>query len=598
MHTQFPEGAFIELDTDVSWNVMTEHEFKERVHNVFSKVAEVLTRTLGPYGATTIIAQVAQTHITKDGWSVLKKITFNNQTENNILRMLHEISAQVVSKVGDGSTSSIVSANEVLRVIQEDDVLKTIRPKELVDTLLTVSSIISEEISRRSIKIEKGDSESIYRLAKVSTNDSELLSRIIADIYEQTGNPTIDFRKSDAPKTYSEIVQGYKTNIRLLDRIYATTNEGTCKVANPMFLLFDHRLTIDHYNHFVTPYITELSARNSQSRVVVVAPAYDNALAQMIKEHTMRTVSNGEMTREVCTTVGLFNKDATVDFHDFAMLTGATIFTEDATEKKLREFFKCQAQQEQELPEGVEPLEYTPFNLHEYAGQTEMAELSDSATRVDGFVKRNEHRYEAHRREAQANYDRVLKNQMELNIVNTEIYTAKKRIAKLECRMGMIHVGGRSTLEREGIYDTVEDAVRAAQTAYQHGYNIGGNLIIPVSIDALIADTANEFSDLELRVMKLLRSAFTAVFGHVIRNKEGRTISATNTSEAVEKMITDITEEAIAKETCYDLNTETFNKNIINPSLTDIEILKGTTSIVSLLVGSNQYLSIQAESKF
>ena len=55
-----------------SSNVIPEDEFRSRTREVFNYVSSVLTRTLGPYGSTTIIEQYGEMHITKDGFMVLK----------------------------------------------------------------------------------------------------------------------------------------------------------------------------------------------------------------------------------------------------------------------------------------------------------------------------------------------------------------------------------------------------------------------------------------------------------------------------------------------------------------------------------------------
>jgi chaperonin GroEL (HSP60 family) len=93
-------------------------------------------------------------HITKDGWQILKKIAFDDTIEQNILQLLVNISAQVVIKVGDGSTSSIVSANSILKQLESSDHLKTVRPKELINVLNRVVEAVTNEILEASTKFD------------------------------------------------------------------------------------------------------------------------------------------------------------------------------------------------------------------------------------------------------------------------------------------------------------------------------------------------------------------------------------------------------------------------------------------------------------
>lgn len=136
------------LENEFAWNVISENEFKKRVRKVFEMVADCLSNTLGPYGSTTILEKFGDVHITKDGWQLLKKISFQDPTNANILQLLINISAQVVIKVGDGSTSSIIAADELLKAIENDSELRNVRPKELLDSLSTVVNKICEVIEK------------------------------------------------------------------------------------------------------------------------------------------------------------------------------------------------------------------------------------------------------------------------------------------------------------------------------------------------------------------------------------------------------------------------------------------------------------------
>ena len=156
-----------------NWNVISEEEFKTRIRDVFERVADSLSKTLGPYGSTTIIEKYGEMHITKDGWQVLKNIRFDNAIDNNILMMLTRISAQVVIKVGDGSTSSIIAANEIdMKNAKENG----------TDTAVIADSIRNLQKKKQEIKaaIKKAtDENSVYcRAAKPYLDAQKTLRRM------------------------------------------------------------------------------------------------------------------------------------------------------------------------------------------------------------------------------------------------------------------------------------------------------------------------------------------------------------------------------------------------------------------------------------
>ena len=109
------------------WNVIPRDEFRELVRGVFNNAAYILQNTLGPFGATTFIEEYGTNHVTKDGWQLLKYINPENPTDRAILKLLKSIAHQVVVKVGDGSTTSIVASAEMLRVLEDSGLLEKIK---------------------------------------------------------------------------------------------------------------------------------------------------------------------------------------------------------------------------------------------------------------------------------------------------------------------------------------------------------------------------------------------------------------------------------------------------------------------------------------
>jgi chaperonin GroEL len=551
----------------LNWNVIDERTFRGRTRNVFEQVANTLTNTLGPYGSTTIIEKFGEMHITKDGWQILKKIAFDDTIEQNILQLLVNISAQVVIKVGDGSTSSIVSANSILKQLESSDHLKTVRPKELINVLNRVVEAVTNEILEASTKfdIETTDGlEEIYRLAMISTNGDEEVSRIIQTIYSETQNPSIEFDKSKSAKTTYDIIEGYKALITYLDGIYANNDEGVCNIDKPLILMFDHKVDIEnHYAAIIQPAIVRSIEENR--RLVVIAPHYDNFLLNQIRQQTNIEYRAAQTTQVVYARATLTTNLFQEQYNDFAIMTGGMVVREaDAMEFHHEDATK-------------RPV------LNDYIGEVEKIAIGPDTTLIKGFFHRNEAMYELAVRDATSKYRKLEQTHRELNIVDSQLYEVKKRLSKLKGIMGVIHVGGQSSLEKVSNYDLVEDAVKATESAFNYGYNIGGNLIIPISISKLLAEKYSEPSD-ERVVLSLLWTAFRDVFTKVLGNKF---------TEATKEELDAIANKAIYQEQCYDLISDTYSTEVINPCHTDIEILRAATSIVSLLLSSNQYISIK-----
>ena len=545
------------------WNVIREDDFKEGLKTVFDQVADALTNTLGPYGTTTIIEKYGEHHITKDGFQVLKSINYADQTLNNFLMLLFRISAQVVFQVGDGSTSSIVAANEIIKKFDEyDKFISDYRPKELIDIISKcVDTIVGKLYLSATPITDANNFDEIRKIATVSTNGNEDIANMIVDIYKKTGNPSIEFTESKTDETSYEIIDGYTANITYLDTTFATHDDGICRINNGAYvLMFDHKIDLDNAVDLIQA--GKQICVQARKRLVVIAPAYDKLLLDFIRrEVNLEIKATGTSTVVYCR-ASLINNMSHILYNDFSVMCGAQVITERYDDK------------------------ITPTEVVNYIGQVGTIEIGPKTTLIRGLGNRNEELYTIVCRDAELKYAGLVEKYKNAGVVDTDLTEAKNRLTKLRCSMGAIRVGGGSSLEKKALYDLVDDAVRACESAYRYGYNIGGNLSIVYTIMDILKD--GDVSVAEASIYGIIRDAFIGVFRHVLVNKYGEK------SDKPDEIIRDIldrytdTHESIG----YNLITEEYSDDIINSCRTDIEILRGALSVISLLVTSNQYISI------
>ncbi|MMZ42276.1 60 kDa chaperonin [compost metagenome] len=560
----------------LSWNVITNADFKSRARKVFQQTADAVRNSLGPFGQNTIIEKYGQMHITKDGWQILKGIRFDDNTDNNILLLLTNICAQVVNKVGDGSTSSIIAANEILKQLESDDFLKEVRVKELQDNLMEVAKVLADIIMENATQIDKENDptyKDIYRLALISTNGDKQVSEYLRKIYEETQNPTVDFVKSPTNKTSYEIIDGFQGPVSLLDNVYVNDEETLlCSIENPLIALFDHAITFEQHLHHIVPELQQVAVQQNR-RLVIVTPRYDRFALESIRRNVNAEFNARGTSTTVYTTASIYNNAIQDIYSDFAIMAGATIITEMVAQDYILS-----------KDPNYEGPEIKPVDIVSYLGEVESIHISPKnsyRTLIRGFIKRNEGLYQAAVNDAVAKYKKAEERNQELNMVNSEVFTMKRRMYKLKGKMGIIYVGGSSSLEKEANFDLVEDAVKACESAYNHGYNLGGNLAITIAARTALGKVEN---DLQHKMVFSIMSAFQRVFAHVIRNRE-----MTTSDVVVEEYIL----KSITTGACYDLITDTNNPDIINPCHTDVEILRAAVSIVGLLLSTNQYLAIK-----
>lgn len=578
------------IKVNYDWNVINEEIFKERVLTVFKMVANKLAKTLGPYGATTIIEKLGEMHVTKDGWQVVKKIRFDDNINNNIMQLLINISAQVVFNVGDGSTSAIEAGYFVYEYLTNNPVLKWLRSKDFINYLSGCVNIIAQTILANSTKIDiNTDPElnDIYKLALISTNGDIEMAGIIQKIYKETKNPTIEYVQSKTNKTSYEIVEGYRLkNLTYIDGIFANHDNGLCVINNPLFLMFDHKIEKEiHYDKIINKAIQIALAENK--RLVVVAPNYDKYFLQYIASSINMEYKARGLSTVVYARVSLISNMSNDLYNDFAVMTGGTIIKENNINDLLNDEAISQSDKESDK---IAVKAVPDFNISDFIGTTSKVTIGKDNTLIQGFINRNEEMYNVVLYDATSKFKDTETKHRELGVISSDLYEIKQRLSRLKGIMGIINVGGGSSLEKTANFDLVEDAVKACESAYNYGYNIGGNLIIPITIKSILNDPTILFNEEQKIIMNLLSDAFKEIFKIVLSNKYIK-IAGSDISSYKDE-INNIVEESISRKQCYNLMNSEYNDYVINSCYTDIEILKAASSIVSLLISSNQYISI------
>lgn len=558
------------MEFNTACNVIPEEDFKKGLRDIFTQVANMLTKTLGPYGTTTIIEKYGEHHITKDGFTVLKSIDYRDPTLKNFLMLLLRISGQVVVQVGDGSTSSIVAADEIIKAFDADEqFFNKFRPRDLLDIINKCVDTVSEKLYANATRIDidsDGMWNEIYRIAHISTNGDDDVATMIANIVDKTKNPAIEFVESKTDNTSYEIIDGYTSNICYFDTVFATRDDGMCVINGANVIMFDYKIDMEKD----LPLISQaaiLSARDNK-RLVVIAPAYDRYLLEKIRRDVNMELKSRGTTICVYCRVPLVNNMSHIMYNDFAVLCGAQVINERYDDDAIK----------------IE-------DIQEYMGFVERAEINDKSTLIRGFAKRDDAMYEKCLLDATMKCNELATKYRDMGIIDTSLTEAKNRLTKLRCSMGVIKVGGKSTLERKSRYDLVEDAVRATESAVKYGYNIGGNLAIVYTIHDILNNTP-DLSEDEVHMYTMISDAFTNVFKRVLNNKYA---DSKTTDDVVGRVLNEYKESG--EQIGYDLITDSFSRDIINSCRTDIEILRGAFSVISLLITSNQYISITAYAK-
>src|SRR6266702_132650 len=163
-------------------------------------VADAVRSTLGPRGMDKMLVDsLGDVTITNDGVTILKEI----EVEHPAAKMIVEVAKTQDDEVGDGTTTSVVVAGELLKKAEEL-IDQGIHPTVIVDGYRQASIRALEVLDQIAIKIDPIDKAMLRRVAEVS-----LASKILAEDKEAMAELAVNAILQVAEKT----PDGYKVDI-------------------------------------------------------------------------------------------------------------------------------------------------------------------------------------------------------------------------------------------------------------------------------------------------------------------------------------------------------------------------------------------------
>ena len=563
-----------------------------KILEVLREVSDVLSKTLGPYGTTTIIEQRNTNHkMTKDGYTVLTHMFYRNSLKRTILEFIKRVSANLVNTVGDGSTSSVITAASLMEELHKFVSSNFLPPAEVVNALELVSAELQEAIKAQSVKIDLSTDQGkkdLYNINFISTNGDVKISQMITDIYSQIGHMgSIQLENGKDRDTTYEIKKGIDLARGMLDPAFSTERTDTSFRAvydDARVIMLDCAVGMEH----LALMYSEIEALNGLGiPVVIIASDYDRGFVEaMIKFRQ----EYREEAKILLVDMATASTDAIARFEDLATYIGCTPYYGSSRSER---------------------LEDDTFHPDKFGRVSKVISSDNKTSFLVDENEVNSKRLEDRKKE-------LLERVAKLTNINNEFDYSKEiknlmlRLSSLEGGSAIIRVGGDSNAAIETKKFLYEDAIFASRSALFEGYILGGNTAVfkllatdndlyNRIVDKIVSNTILSKQTAEELVCQV-RACFTNVYSKVIEVANLPYISA----QIIEKnpdfalkmdtewsMVENIVYECLVnKDVIFNIRTLKFEKfgetNIINSAATDIEIVKSCFSIVSLLATSNQ----------
>ena len=539
MHQKVEEdpGSWEHAESKTEINVIDKDAFESHVNEVSYLLWKTLSKSFGPYGSNTIIHKHPYSHITKDGFTIAKSISFNvaeTFTNQAISTMITDICGRMNTAVGDGTTTAIVSTYNIYHAyLMIRDYFHThgYMPRDILYRSSLLKEKIRERLQSKAIQIgvssesdkEEADItvENIRKVVSISSNGDDKITDTITELYRKFGFPMITCEKSVDGEERVVNVEGFRLQLHITDQMYVNSDEGIMQLGEADVLVFTCKITNDIYEHIIQP--TLLLSQACGRKLLVAAPSYD----EILLDRTIAPMLRNEYGKYKTISLVICAYKATSAYQkktisDFAMLCRTTPIDRALASAIIGET----------VPLGSESQEKPPFYGIINTRRTWLSDISfpfiDIAAQKMGYASHstNEERlldtlkergayvpgeevdhklyfnlgycrdlelgldkpsiihkffydedeYHLHLEEAKKDMENAENKYKRLGTFNTETTKARQRYYALQLQIALIEVGGESELSigmRRDIYD---DAIKAAASAYRHGTILGCNV--------------------------------------------------------------------------------------------------------------------------
>jgi chaperonin GroEL len=435
-----------------------------------NQLAQAVVTTLGPNGRNVVINSQGQIQSTKDGVTVAKSITIEDEIENTGAQMLKQAAIKTADQAGDGTTTSTLLASEMYNkgLSYGDKGHNVVEIKRGID--IAVKEVINH-IIETSNKISSEDQ--LQQIATISANNDESIGELIAQAMKNVGaDGVVTIEESRTGDTYLETVEGMQFDRGYKSPYFVTNNDNmSCVLNQPMILIHKGKLTQ------IKDLLPLLEGMSQQSKsLLIIAEDIDGEVLATLIVNKMKGILN------ICAVKAPdFGDRRTLILEDIATLTGGTVIDKD------------------------KGMRLDKFNS-EWLGQARTVNVTkETTTIIDG----------AGNEETISERIKNLQSQIESATSSYEIEKLQERLAKMVGGVAVVHVGGNTETEMKEKKDRVDDALNATKAAIEEGIIAGGGIAL-LNISKKL-NTTLQTKDYQLGY-NIVKEAIKTPFRQILKN--------------------------------------------------------------------------------
>ena len=613
-----------ETKLNLTPNVIDGEELEELFNTVFEHMAYYVSRTYGPFGENTGYQMQDKILTTKDGWTVEQGIIYSKNMLANIIRkFILEVSRSINVHAGDGTTTGVIAANEVNKLLMRYKKENQIHSKFLSAAMKYCVEAICNELRSNATKVtDENMDDIIYRIASVSLDWDAEFAGYIRDIYHETHNPVIRIQNSGYESSYVEYTNGYDVAGKLLSEFKVNSlGDKSYTTKNPVILVFSYTVTASMFESLLT--VAQYFYQRQGREVVVMAPDFEKDFRDNYNAICIRLAKMNQPA--IPLVMVRYFAEYTIDremINDFCFLTGANMISREYNEAAnlIADFTnvgKMMPPKREEFEKGKNgdaqfEIEKANYQIHlaevtqkfedeieDYTGTCETFTANDKLVLASGFGDLENGKALTDRKNLiTAEIEKATKNMTAKSMFTDEIKLKKLRLGKLQLKMGTIYVGGFGENTLKATRDALDDAINACSNAYLEGVVVGGGVAIPVAIEHLMKKIiSGEWNpkeekgidtSLTIDILNIFEKGFINTWKVMLTNRYNDDI--VNVAGQGEMSVDELITKCITIEKPWNLITENMDGTIIHPVKVETEVVKGCLHLVLTTTTTNQIL--------
>jgi chaperonin GroEL len=448
-------------------------EARRKLATGIDKLADAVTSTLGPNGRNVVIASQGVPQSTKDGVTVAKSITLEDNIEDLGVQMVKQAAIRTADLAGDGTTTSTLLAREMVNagLTYLNNGANAVEIKRGIDKAVT--QVLHH--LRSNIKEDISSEEQLKQVATISSNNDPEVGELIATAMQKVGREGVVFiEESKSGETYLETVEGMQFDRGYKSPYFVTDNNSmSTSIQDALILIADKKFT---QVKELLPILEAVSAQN-KSLLIIAEDVEGEALATLIVNKARGIL------KVVAVKAPDFGDRRKLLLEDIAIMTGGQVFS---TEKGMK----------------LDKFDWKWF------GEARVVTVNkDNTTIVDG--KGTEEAISARIEE--------LQSQIEKSQSPYEREKLQERLAKFIGGVAIVHVGGNTETEMREKKDRVDDALHATKAALEEGIVPGGGSALLFAREA-INDACTSCSADHKLGQQIVYKACAAPFKKILQN--------------------------------------------------------------------------------